>query len=114
MIKRNYKEMKSNELKLEDAKGVYIKWMISKDDGAPNFAMRFFEIEPKGHTPYHKHEWEHEVFIKEGEGVYVSEGKEIAFKSGDAIFVPPLEPHQFKNTKDKKLEFLCIIPNKGK
>jgi len=113
MIKRNYKETKTEKMNLEDAKGVSIRWMISKDDGAPNFAMRLFEIEPKGFTPYHTHDWEHEVFIKEGEGIYVSEGKETSFKTGDAILVPPFEPHQFRNTQDKKLEFLCMVPHEA-
>jgi quercetin dioxygenase-like cupin family protein len=76
--------------------------------------MRLFEIQANGFTPYHKHDWEHEVFIKDGKGTVVSEGKEYQFKTGDAIFIPPDELHQFKNTSDQKLEFLCLIPNKGK
>jgi quercetin dioxygenase-like cupin family protein len=111
MLLRNYQEVNPEPVDMEGAKGVKVRWVISQKDGAPTFAMRVFEIEPKGFTPYHKHEWEHEVFIKNGEGTVVSEGKEFPFKTGDAVFIPPNEIHQFKNTSDKKLEFLCLVPH---
>jgi len=114
MFLRNYRELSSEPANVEGARGVKIRWLITQKDGAPNFAMRVFELEPGGYTPYHQHEWEHEVFIKDGQGTIVSKGNEYQFKAGDAIFVPPDELHQFKNTSDEKLEFLCLIPNKGK
>ncbi len=111
MLKRNYQEVNSEPVEEEGAKGVKVRWTISEKDGAPNFAMRVFEIQAGGFTPYHKHDWEHEVFIKNGKGIVVSEGKEFPFKAGDVIFIPPDEVHQFKNTSDKKLEFLCLVPH---
>ena len=33
-------------VEMEGAKGVEIRWLISKDDGADNFAMRMFELKP--------------------------------------------------------------------
>lgn len=111
MIIGNYQEVNLEPVEEEGARGVKVRWVISEKDGAPNFAMRVFEIEPKGFTPYHQHEWEHEVFVKDGEGIVVSEGKEFPFKPGDVIFIPPDEIHQFKNTSDKKLEFLCLVPH---
>ncbi len=113
MLLRNYKEVHSKPVEMEGAKGVGIRWLISQKDGAPNFAMRVFEIQPNGFTPYHKHDWEHEVFIRDGEGTLLSDETEYKIKAGDAILIPPDEPHQFKNASDKKLEFLCLIPNKG-
>lgn len=112
MLLRNYQDVESKPVNVEGARGVTIRWIIAEKDGAPNFAMRLFELEPGGHTPHHKHDWEHEVFIKEGEGTLISEGKEYGFKTGDAILVPPEELHQFKNTSGKKLEFLCMILNR--
>lgn len=114
MLLRNYKEANLEPVNIEGAQGVKVRWVISQKDGAPNFAMRVFELEPEGFTPHHKHDWEHEVFIKDGEGTLISEGKEYQFKTGDVIFVVPNELHQFKNTSDRKLEFLCLIPNEGK
>jgi len=33
-----------------------------------------------------------------------------AFEAGDVVFVPPDELHQFRNTGDGELRFLCLIP----
>ncbi|MHC4155069.1 MAG: cupin domain-containing protein [Planctomycetota bacterium] len=95
---------------VEGAEGVQIRWLISKDDGADNIAMRMFEVQPGGHTPLHTHPHEHEVFAVEGSGVFVFEGGEHEFGPEDVIFVPGGKEHQFRNTGDSILRFLCIIP----
>jgi len=87
-----------------------VRWLITKDIGAPNFAMRLFEMEPNGYSPLHTHDWEHEVFILEGEGTVFGKEGEKKFKQGDTVFVAPNEKHQFKNTGSKLLKFLCLIP----
>jgi len=97
-------------VELEGAKDVEIRWLISKDDGAQNIAMRMFELAPAGHTPLHSHPHEHEVFIVEGEGVFVCAGTEYNFAREHVIFVPGGEEHQFRNTGSSVLRFLCIIP----
>ncbi len=96
----------------KDIKDVKVRWLISKKDNAENFAMRLFEIQPGGHTPLHQHDWEHEVFIVEGTGMTRNKEEERLFKTGDVIFVPPMEWHQFVNTSDSLLRFLCLIPYK--
>jgi len=53
----------------EGIKDMKVRWLISKKDGAENFAMRLFEIQPGGYSPLHQHDWEHEVFILDGSGV---------------------------------------------
>lgn len=97
-------------VEIEGAKNVDIRWLISKADGAKNFAMRMFELQPGGFTPLHTHPHEHEVFIVEGKGIFVYEGKEYTFNSDFVIFVPGDKEHCFKNTGDSVLRFLCIIP----
>jgi quercetin dioxygenase-like cupin family protein len=95
---------------VEGAEGVQIRWLIAKADGAENIAMRMFEVGPGGHTPLHTHAHEHEVFIVEGEGAFMWEGREYGFGREDVIFVPGGAEHQFRNTGDSALRFLCIIP----
>jgi quercetin dioxygenase-like cupin family protein len=87
-----------------------VRWLITKEMGAKNFAMRLFEMGAGGHTPRHSHNWEHEVFILEGEGTVLGGTEEKPFKTGDVIYVPPNETHQFKNTGKKPCKFLCLIP----
>ena len=94
----------------EGADKVKIRWLITKETGAEKFAMRLFEVEPEGYTPLHSHSWEHEVFILEGKGLVKGGSEEKAFREGDVIFVPSNEIHQFKNTGEDAVKFLCMIP----
>ena len=94
----------------EGASKVSVRWLINKEIGAENFAMRLFEIEPGGYSPLHTHSWEHEVFVIYGAGSVFDGEKANAFKAGDVVFVPPNERHQFKNSGRKLLRFLCLIP----
>ena len=94
----------------EGASKLKVRWLITEEIGAPNFAMRLFEMAPNGFSPKHTHPWEHEVFILEGEGTVLGGKEERKFKAGDAIFVPPDELHQFKNTGTKTVKFLCLVP----
>ena len=80
--------------------------------GAKNFAMRLFEIEPGGHTPLHKHPWEHEVFALEGMGELFDGEKTMYFEQGYVVFVPPNEIHQFRNNSKSSLRVICLIPYK--
>ena len=95
----------------EGSSKLKVRWLITREIGAPTFAMRLFEMEPDGHSPLHTHDWEHEVFILEGEGVVKGEGGEKKFKPGDVIFVPPNEKHQFKNAGKKLVKFICLVPH---
>lgn len=109
MRKVHFEEVDAEEVG-QGCKGVNIRWLITKDIGAKRFAMRMFDVEPEGHTPLHSHEWEHEVFVLEGEGMVLGEVGEEKLKRGDVVFMPPNEKHQFKNSGDEKLRFLCLIP----
>ncbi len=97
-------------VEVEGAQGIGIRWLISKEDGAANFAMRMFEVEPGGHTPLHRHPHEHEVFVLEGEGVVTDEGRERPIGPEDVVFVPGDVEHNFRNTGDSTLRFLCLVP----
>jgi quercetin dioxygenase-like cupin family protein len=108
----HYTNVELEEPQEEDLKDVKVRWLISKKDGANNFAMRLFEIQSDGHTPLHQHDWEHEVFVLEGNGVTRDKASEKPFKQGDIFFIPPMEWHQFVNTGKEPLKFLCLIPYK--
>jgi len=106
----HYRDIDPQKVEMEGVKGATIRWLIADKDGAPNFAMRLFEVEPGGHSPLHSHEGEHEVFILKGDGTVWKEGKEVPFTAGTAIFVPPNEKHQFINKGAGVMQFLCMIP----
>jgi quercetin dioxygenase-like cupin family protein len=108
-----YQDVKSEEAD-EGASKLRVRWLITKEMGAPNFAMRLFEMSPGGNSPLHTHPWEHEVFVLEGEGTVIGGDEERVIKSGDVVFVPPNEKHQFRNSSRNVLKFLCLVPHRQK
>lgn len=109
---RNYMEVEAEDVPEKGASKIKVRWLITKEVGAENFAMRLFEIEPGGCTPLHSHPWEHEVFIIEGEGKVLGSNGCETFKPGDAIFIKPNETHQFINSGSRTVKLLCLIPYK--
>jgi quercetin dioxygenase-like cupin family protein len=104
-------KVKKSAVNMEGAKDVLKQIPLSKADGVPNFSFRVFTIEPGGHTPLHKHSFEHMNYIIEGEGVLAGEGKDNKLKKGDFALVMPDEIHQFKNTDNNaNLVLICAVP----
>ncbi len=108
----HYTDVELEKPSEQGIKDMNVRWLISKKDGAENFAMRLFEVKPGGHSPLHQHDWEHEVFILEGNGIAFDKVHEKPFKQGDVFFIKPMEWHQLINKGDKTLKFLCLIPYK--
>jgi len=75
--------------------------------------MRLFHVEPGGYTFHHSHDFEHEIFVIEGEGEVLTPEGTKPFKAGYAIFIVPDEIHQFKNNGKTRLSFLCLVPNRA-
>lgn len=107
----HYDQVELEPVYAEGAEGAQIRWLIAQKDGAPNFAMRMFEVAPGGHTPYHQHDWEHELYVLSGSGALITERGEIAFAENDVMYVDPNLMHAFKNTGSTTLKFLCLIPH---
>ncbi len=84
--------------------------LIGENEGAPNFRLRYFTIQPGGHTPWHQHDWEHENYFVKGKGILKSEDKEVEVGPDMFAYIAPGEKHQFKNPFDEPLELLCLIP----
>ena len=108
----HYTEVELEKPSEDGIKDVMVRWVISKKDGAKNFAMRVFEIQPNGYTPLHQHDWEHEVFVLQGKGVVKDKNKEVPFKQNEVFFIPPMEWHQFVNNGEEVLKIICLIPYK--
>jgi len=107
----HYEQVAMQPVEMEGAVGCSVRWLVSRADGAPNFAMRQFEVAAGGHTPKHTHPYEHEVFVLEGAGVVLEGDVEYPLRAGDVVFVNPDEIHQFRNTGSGPLKFLCLVPN---
>jgi len=98
---------------VEGAVGVKKAGLITEADASPTAAMRLFEIAPGGNTPFHAHDWEHVVYVLEGTGTLRTEHGDADFGQGDALLAAPGEEHNFVNTGDGPLRFLCVVPLRG-
>ncbi|MGD8978623.1 MAG: cupin domain-containing protein [candidate division WOR-3 bacterium] len=111
MLKKHFTEVKEEPSSLAGTKGCTVRWLISKEQGAPRFAMRLFTLKPKGIIPLHEHEGtEHEIFVVQGQGLIDDGNRQTPVRQGDVIFVQAGEKHSFTNTTDKDLQFICVIP----
>jgi quercetin dioxygenase-like cupin family protein len=94
--------------------GATVWWLIKEEDGAPNFELRYFEIESGMSTSGNPHFFEHEVYVLRGTGKILGEDDEtVEIAAGDALLIPPRVRHKIVNTGNVTLGFLCAIP-KGK
>jgi quercetin dioxygenase-like cupin family protein len=109
---RSLDKVEKVKANMEGADKVYKQVPISKDDGSPVFSFRVFTIEPGGHTPFHRHPFEHLNYIIEGSGVVVNEsGQEREVKKGDFALVLPDEKHQYKNKSiSEPMIMICAVP----
>ena len=110
MILKSYKDVSPTGYQAAP-EGVQIREMITAQDGAPNFAMRVFDVQPGASTPYHTHAWEHEVYIISGTGRVRTEGKETPFKPGDSVYIAPNEQHCFLADPATPVQMICCIPS---
>ena len=97
-------------METEGAEGVTFRLLIGHRDGAPHFAMRHFTVEPGGHTPLHRHPYEHEILVLSGKALVRSGDTYRGLQVGDALLVSPQELHQIRNCGDQALQFICLVP----
>lgn len=112
---KNNGEVSASVVDMEGADGVKMKILIGLNEESDNIFMRQFTIAPDGHTPYHRHNYEHVVKIESNRGIVVDEsGNHHEVRKGQSLFVKANEKHQFRNPFNEDFEFLCIIPNPDK
>lgn len=107
MLKKDYREATAEAAQ----EGITIRWVIGKPEGAPNFALRVIEFAPGAVFTPHRHPYEHEIFVLEGEGLAQGPAGEVAMRPGVALYIPPDEMHGYRNTGLGPLRFICVIPH---
>lgn len=106
----DFREVELEDVKMDGAELAKVRWVFSNKDGADRFALRVFDLGPEGHSPYHKHDYEHETFTLEGKGELRTEDGTFPLEPGVAAFVPPNKMHGFYNVGDGTFRFICCIP----
>ncbi len=107
---RNLRDTARKPVDMPGVKGATMAVMVGREHGAPNFALRQFVLEPGGHSPHHSHDYEHEVYIVEGSGTVLLNGRQNPIKAGDVVFVPADHEHQFRAAEAGGMTFLCLVP----
>jgi quercetin dioxygenase-like cupin family protein len=110
MVIGQYSQVKEEQPQMAGMQAT-IRWLIAAKDGAPNFAMRVIEIKRRGEKiPLHRHDYEHEIFIIEGQGNVLSPDGPKPVAYGNYAYVTPGEEHGFENTEEGPFRFICVIP----
>lgn len=74
---------------------------------------RYFSVDAGEGSPFHQHDWPHFVLFLSGSGEALIMGKKHTVGEGSWAYVPSNTEHYFKNTGEKPLRFICIVPRKG-
>jgi quercetin dioxygenase-like cupin family protein len=108
----NLREIEKTRMTMEGAKNVQKQLPISCNDGSPSFSFRVFTVEAGGHTPFHKHPFEHLNYIIQGKGAVLTEtGEERPVSEGDFVLVLPGEKHQYLNKSvSDPFVMICAVP----
>jgi quercetin dioxygenase-like cupin family protein len=105
---------RSDEITYEDvgaAEGMRKGVLVAEDHGAPNFAIRRFELNPGASVPEHTNEVEHEQYVLSGEYVVGIGDEEFTVSEGDSLLIPAGVVHWYRNEGDEPGAFLCAVPN---
>lgn len=91
--------------------GATVRWLIGAAEKAQNFAVRYFEITPGGHSAAEDHPYEHGVIVLRGRARVIVGDEEHEVGVNDVVYIDPDEFHQFVNASDTEpFGFLCVVP----
>ena len=96
---------------VDAAEGLSKGVLLDESDGAPNFAMRRFELAPGAEVPRHTNAVEHEQYVLAGEYVVGIGDEEHTVSPGDALLIPAGVEHWYRNAGDEPGAFVCVVPN---
>ncbi|RDI71616.1 cupin domain-containing protein [Halopelagius longus] len=96
---------------VDAAEGMSKGVLLDDSDGAPNFAVRRFVLEPGASVPKHTNEVEHEQYVLSGRYTVGIEGEEYEVAAGDSLLIPSGAVHWYRNDAEEEGSFLCAVPN---
>ncbi len=95
-----------------DTRGADGKVLIGKADGARQFIIRYFSVQPGGWTALENHPHDHGIVILHGRARILLGSQEVEVGPRDAVYISPDEVHQLRQVGEEPLGFLCIVPPK--
>ncbi len=86
--------------------------LIGTDENSPNFHIRYFAVQPGGHTSLDQHPHDHGVYVLHGCARLRLDEDEHELNMGDVVYIPGNEVHQFFTLGEEPFGFLCVVPAK--
>jgi quercetin dioxygenase-like cupin family protein len=71
--------------------------------------LRYFEMQPGGHSTLERHGHVHAVMIFRGRGACLVGGEVREVTAPDLVFIPPMTWHQFRASGGEAFGFLCMV-----
>jgi len=87
--------------------------LISGDDTNGRYALIDMMIPAGGGPPPHRHDFEEMFHVLEGEVDVTIRGQTSKANTGEAVNVPALAPHSFRNPTDQTVRLLCLVAPAG-
>lgn len=84
--------------------------LIGLDEHSPHFHMRYFAVQPGGHTSLDQHLHDHGVYVLHGRALLQQGEERHELRPGDVVYIPGNEVHQFFTLGDEPFGFLCVVP----
>lgn len=84
--------------------------LIGTEEHSPHFHMRYFAVQPGGHTSLDQHAHDHGVYIVHGRARLRLGEQEHEIQAGDVVYIPGDEVHQFFTLGTEPFGFLCVVP----
>ncbi len=88
---------------------------FSRERGHPVYAVRLPSntvslsigvLEPGSATSNHRHAYESLIYVIEGRGYTITEGRRYDWKAGDAVYVPPWCWHQHFASAEERAQYI--------
>lgn len=105
----NVDEVKENPVTIPGSRDAYIKWLVTKEHGSLNYAVRKFVVKKGGIIAKHYHKYTETVIVVKGKALVCAGDSVKEMKPGDFVFINSFVPHYIKSVGDEDLEFFCII-----
>lgn len=96
----------------DEFEGVNKQIVIGLDDQAPNFEIRYFNLEPGTHSNLERHPHDHGVVVMHGSARVQINDDFYKVNALDAIYISGEDLHQFTVLGNEPLGFICVIKNK--
>ena len=87
--------------------------LITAEQTAGRYAMLDMLIPPGGGPPPHRHDFEEQFHLLDGEIELTFRGEKVTVRAGQTVNVPARAPHQFTNAADRTARMLCIVSPPG-